>query len=316
MKKLLFLVLFFFSSHVLAQNWPNKPLKLIVPFPPGGGTDLASRSVAAKLGEALGQPVVVENRPGAGGTIGADAVAKSAPDGYTIGTATSSTHPASVALQKNVPYDPVKSFAPITRIGSTSFVLLGTPGLPASTLPELIAYAKANPGKLNVANVGPSTLGFLMTLQFRALTGTQMQDIYYKGSSQVYPDLMSGQIQLFLDNPGASTPLVTSGKLRAFGVTTPTPSMPGVPLFSHAGLAGYDASFWYGLVAPAGTPRAIVDRIQSEVAKYVQSPEGRKEFATRSLEPGGDTPEEFGRLIEAEMKNFRALAEQFKIKPQ
>ncbi|HEX2651745.1 MAG TPA: tripartite tricarboxylate transporter substrate binding protein [Burkholderiales bacterium] len=312
----LFLLCLVFSGPALAQSWPSKPLKLIVPFPPGGGTDLASRSVAAKLGEALGQPVVVENRPGAGGTIGADAVAKSAPDGYTIGTATSSTHPASVALQKNVPYDPVKSFAPITRIGSTSFVLLGTPGLPANNLQELIAYAKANPGKLNVANVGPSTLGFLMTLQFRALTGTQMQDIYYKGSSQVYPDLMSGQIQLFLDNPGASTPLVTSGKLKAFGVTTPTPSMPGVPLFSQAGLAGYDASFWYGLVAPAGTPKAIVERIQNEVAKYVQSPEGRKEFAARSLEPGGDTPEEFGRLIETEMKNFRALAEHFKIKPQ
>ena len=316
MKRILFAVLVLFFNSVFAQGWPNKPLKLIVPFPPGGGTDLASRSVAARLGEALGQPVIVENRPGAGGTIGADAVAKSAPDGYTIGTATSSTHPASVALQKNVPYDPVKSFAPITRIGSTSFVLLGTPGLPASSVSELVAYAKANPGKLNVANVGPSTLGFLMTLQFRALTGTQMQDIYYKGSSQVYPDLMSGQIQLFLDNPGASTPLVTSGKLKAFGVTTPTPSMPGVPLFTQAGIAGYDASFWYGLVAPAGTPRSIVDRIQSEVAKYVHSPEGRKEFAARSLEPGGDSPEEFGRLIETEMKNFRALAEQFKIKPQ
>ena len=287
-----------------------------MPFPPGGGTDLTSRSVAARLGEALGQPVVVENRPGAGGTIGADAVAKAAPDGYTIGTATSSTHPAAVALQKDVPYDPVKSFAPITRIGSTSFVLLGTTGLPAGNLAELIAHAKANPGKLNVANVGPSTLGYLMTLQFRALTGTQMQDIYYKGSSQVYPDLMSGQIQLFLDNPGASTPLVTSARLKAFGVTTPTPSMPGVPLFTQAGLAGYDASFWYGLVAPAGTPKAIVERIQAEVAKYVHSPEGRKEFAARSLEPVGDTPEQFAGVIQAEMERFRALAAQFNLKPQ
>jgi len=312
----LFLVLILSVSPVFAQGWPGKPLKLIVPFPPGGGTDLASRSVAARLGDALGQPVVVENRPGAGGTIGADAVAKSAPDGYTIGTATSSTHPAAVALQKDVPYDPVKSFAPITRIGRTSFVLLGTPALPAGNLAELVAYAKANPGKLNVANVGPSTLGFLQTLQFRALTGTQMQDVYYKGSSQVYPDLMSGQIQLFLDNPGASTPLVASGRLKAFGVTTPTPSMPGVPLFSQAGLAGYDASFWYGLVAPAGTPKAIVDRIQAEVAKFVHSPEGQKEFAARSLEPVGDTPEEFARVIQTEMERFRALAAQFNLKPQ
>jgi tripartite-type tricarboxylate transporter receptor subunit TctC len=312
----LFFIFIFISGGAFAQAWPAKPLKLIVPFPPGGGTDLASRSVAAKLGDALGQPVVVENRPGAGGTIGADAVAKAAPDGYTIGTATSSTHPAAVALQKDVPYDPVKSFAPITRIGSTSFVLLGTTGLPAGNLAELIAYAKANSGKLNVANVGTSTLGYLMTLQLRALTGTEMTDIYYKGSSQTYPDLISGQVQLFLDNPGASTPLVTSGKLRAYGVTTPTPSMPGVPLFSEAGLKGYDTSFWYGLVAPAGTPKAIVDRIQTEVAKYVHSPEGKTEFAARSLEPGGDSPEQFTHLIQAEMERFRALAAQFKLKPQ
>jgi tripartite-type tricarboxylate transporter receptor subunit TctC len=316
MRALVCLLLALFMQSAFSQAWPSKPLRLIVPFPPGGGTDLASRSVAGRLGEALGQPVVVENRPGAGGTIGADAVAKSAPDGYTIGTATSSTHPAAVALQKEVPYDPVKSFAPITRIGSTSFVLLGTNALPAANLQELIAYAKANPGKLNVANVGNSTLGYLMTLQFRALTGTSMADIYYKGSSQTYPDLISGQVQLFLDNPGASTPLVTSGKLKAFGVTTPTPSMPGVPLFADAGLKGFDADFWYGLVAPAGTPKAIVDRIQQEVLKFLQSPEGRAEFAARSLVPGGETPELFTRRIQSEMDRFRALAAQFNLKPQ
>jgi tripartite-type tricarboxylate transporter receptor subunit TctC len=143
-----------------------------------------------------------------------------------------------------------------------------------------------------------------------------MTDIYYKGSAQVYPDLISGQIQLFLDNPGASTPLVTSGKLRGFGVTTPTPSMPGVPLFAEAGLKGFDASFWYGLVAPAGTPKAIVDRIQAEVARYVHSAEGKAEFAARSLEPGGDTPEQFARQIQSEMERFRALAAQFNLKPQ
>jgi tripartite-type tricarboxylate transporter receptor subunit TctC len=314
--RLVVLAVALFATAAFAQSWPSRPLKLIVPFPPGGGTDLASRSVAARLGDALGQPVVIENRPGAGGTIGADAVAKSPPDGYTIGTATSSTHPAAVALQKDLPYDPVKSFAPITRIGSTSFVLLATPGLPVGNLADLIAYAKANPGKLNIANVGTSTLGYLMTLQLRALTGTAMTDIYYKGSSQVYPDLISGQIQLFLDNPGASTPLVTGGKLKAFGVTTPTPSMPGVPLFAEAGLKGFDAAFWYGLVAPAGTPKAIVDRIQIEVAKFVQSPAGRNEFAARSLEPGGDTPEQFAGIIQSEMERFRALAAQFNLKPQ
>ena len=303
-----------------AQAWPAHPLKLVVPFPPGGGTDLTARSVAAKLADALGQPVVVENRGGAGGTIGADAVAKSAADGYTIGIATSSTHPGAVVLQKNVPYDPLKSFAPITMIGNTSFVLLGSPALPANTLAEMVAYAKANPGKLNFANVGTSTIGYLLTLQLKALTGTSMVDINYKGASQAYPDLIGNQVSLFLDNPGASTPLVTSGRLKAYGVTTPTPSMPSVPLLSDAGasvgLKNFDASFWYGLVAPAGTPRAIVDRIQFETAKYVQSAEGRKEFAARSLEPMGSTPEQFAAAMQKDIERFSALARQLGIQPQ
>ena len=245
----------FAASTVLAQAWPSRPLKLIVPFPPGGGTDLVARLVAARLAEALGQPVVAENRPGAGGTIGSDAVARAAPDGYTIGIATSSTHPAAVALQKGVPYDPLKSFAPITMVASTAYVLIASPALPAANLTELIAYAKANPGKLNFANVGSSTLGYLLSLQLKALTGTQMLDVSYKGASQIYPDLMSNQVSIFLDNPGASTPLVNSGRLKAYGVTAPTPSMPGVPLFADAGasvgLRGFDPLFWYGLVAPA-----------------------------------------------------------------
>lgn len=308
------------ASTALAQAWPSRALRIVVPFPPGGGTDLVARSVAARLGEALGQPVVAENRPGAGGTIGADAVAKAVPDGYTIGIATSSTHPASVALQKGVPYDPLKSFAPITMVARTSYVLVASPALPAANLAELIAYAKANPGKLNFANVGASTLGYLLSLQLKALTGTQMLDVSYKGSSQIYPDLMSNQVSVFLDNPGASTPLVNSGRLKAYGVTTPTPSMPGVPLFAEAGasvgLGSFDSSFWYGLVAPAGTPRAIVERIQAETRKFVQSVEGRKEFATRSLEPVGDTPEQFTATIRKDVERFTALVKQLDIQPK
>ncbi len=308
------------AGFVHAQAWPTHPVKLIVPFPPGGGTDLTARSVAARLADTLGQPVVVENRGGAGGTIGADAVAKSAPDGYTIGIATSSTHPGALVLQKNVPYDPLKSFAPITMIGSTSYVLLANPSLPANAITELVAYAKANPGKLNVANVGTSTIGYLLTLQFKALTGTNMVDIGYKGASQAYPDLMGNQVSLFLDNPGASTPLVTSGRLKAYGVTTPTPSLPGVPLFTEAGasvgLRGFDPSFWYGLVAPAGTPKAIVDRLQAETANYVHSPEGRKEFAARSLEPVGSTPEQFAAVMQKDIERYSALAKQLGIQPQ
>jgi tripartite-type tricarboxylate transporter receptor subunit TctC len=309
-----------FGGDALAQAWPTHPVKLIVPFPPGGGTDGVARSVAAALTQSLGQPVVVENRPGAGGTIGANAVATAAPDGYTIGIATSSTHPAALVLQKSVPYHPLTSFQPITLVAVTSYVLLGSPQLKANNVDELVAYAKANPGKLNFANVGSSTLGYLLSMQMKALSGTQMEDVSYKGSSQVYPELMSDRVSLFLDNPGASTPLVAAGRLKAFAVTVPTPSMPGVPLFSEAGagvgLRDFDSTFWYGLVAPAGTPAAIVSRIQSDVAKYVRSEEGRKEFATRSLDPVGSTPEQFAAVIAKDVERFTALAKQFDIQPQ
>lgn len=310
----------FATGGTVAQTWPDHPIKLIVPFPPGGGTDGVARSVATHLSAALGQPVVVDNKAGAGGTIGANAVATAAPDGYTIGIATSSTHPAAMVLQKNVPYHALKSFEPITMIASTSYVLIGSPALPAANLAELIAHAKAMPGKLNFANVGTSTLGYLLSRQMKALSETDMVDVSYKGSSQVYPDLMSNQVSLFLDNPGASTPLVAAGRLKAFAVTTPTPSMPGVPLFKDAGrnvgLQDFDSAFWYGLVAPAGTPRAIVERIQAETAKFVNSAEGKKEFATRSLDPVGSTSVQFGATIEKDIERFTALARQFNIQAQ
>lgn len=310
----------FAAGSAVAQSWPAHPIKMIVPFPPGGGTDGVARSVANHLSTVLGQPVVVENKAGAGGTIGANAVATAAPDGYTIGISTSSTHPAAMVLQKNVPYHALKSFAPITLVASTSYVLIGSPVLPASNLAELIAHAKANPGKLNFANVGTSTLGYLLSMQMKALSGTDMVDVSYKGSSQVYPDLMSNQVSLFLDNPGASTPLVAAGRMKAFAVTTPTPSMPGVPLFAEAGktvgLQGFDSAFWYGLVAPAGTPQAIIERIQAETAKFVNSAEGKAEFAKRSLEPVGSTPAQFGETMQKDIERFTALAKQFNIQAQ
>ena len=307
MKSIILAATLLICTFANAQGWPTKPLRLIVPFPAGGGTDLVARAAASKLSEALGQPVVVENRPGAGGTIGASAVANAAPDGYTIGIATSSTHPAALALLKDVPYDPVKSFAPITQVASTSFVLVGSPSLPAKTFEELVAYAKANPGKLNFANVGTGTLGYLMTQQLRALTGTDMVDVQYKGSAQVYPDLMSGQVQLFLDNPGASTPLVAAGRLRGYGVTTPTPSMPGVPRFTEMGLADFHPDFWYGLVAPAGTPKPIVERMYQVIERWVKSPEGQRELESKSLVPMGSTPEDFTAAMRSETERYRAL---------
>ena len=318
--RLLALLCLFAATSALAQAWPTRPLRLIVPYPPGGGTDLVARSVAARVAEGLGQPIVVENRGGAGGVIGTDLMAKAAPDGYTLGIANLSTHATSVVLQKDLPFHPLKSFAPISMIGSASFVLLGSPALPVNNLVELVAYAKANPNKLNLASTGSPTLSYLLGLQFKLLTGTQMADVAYKGSAQIYPDLMSNQVSLYFDNPGASTPLVNSGRLKAFGVSSPTPAMVGVPLLSQAGAAiglrDFDTTFWWGYVAPAGTPRPIIDRIQAEVAKFVLSPEGRKELAARGLEPGGSSPEQFAALIQRDIDRLTALAKQLGIQPQ
>jgi tripartite-type tricarboxylate transporter receptor subunit TctC len=293
--------------------WPERPIKLVVPFPPGGGTDAVARTVANRLSTELGQSIVIENRAGAGGTIGTDAVARSEPDGYTIGLATSSTHPAAVVLRTDLTYDPIKDFAPITQIGSTAFVIVASPELPAANLSEFIAYAKKQPEKLNFANVGVSTLGYLLSLQLQELTGLEFTHVQYKGSSQVYPDLMAGRVALLLDNPGASTSLVNAGKLRSYGVTIATPQLPEVPLISKAGadagLGGYNTPFWYGLVAPAGTPQEVIDKVQQAVARYVATDEGKADFAKLSLQPVASTPTAFAARIKGDVEDFKALAQ-------
>lgn len=316
MKKLAFslsaLALVGFAQFASAQSWPDKPVKLIVPFPAGGGTDAVARMVANHLSMAFGQQVIIDNRPGAGGSIGANVVATSKPDGYTIGLATSSTHPAAVVLQENLPYDPIKNFTPITQIGRTAFILLGSNELKPKTIPDLVAYAKANPSTIAFADVGTSTLGYLLTMQLERLTGTKFVHVTYKGSAQLYPDLMAGRIGLMLDNPGASTAFVNSGKLHNYGATIPTPAITDSPLLSKAGaqsgLESFNTAFWYGLVAPAGTPKEIVHKIQSEVVKYAQSETGKKDFQALSLEPVGSTPEAFAETLKTDIQNYKALA--------
>ncbi len=319
MKKRLFLALAAvsvatFGAAASAQTWPDRPIKLVVPFPAGGSTDAVARAVAQGLSVGLGQQIVIENKPGAGGSIGANAVAGSKADGYTIGLATSSTHPAAVVLQDNLPYDPLKSFAPITQIGRTAFILVGSNELKARNLDELVAYAKANPDTVAFADVGTSTLGYLLTLQLEQLTGTKFIHVTYKGSAQAYPDLMAGRVSLLFDNPGTSTSFVNAGKLKNLGVTIPTPAIAGSPLISEAGaktgLKNFNTAFWYGLVAPSGTPPEIVARIQSEVAKYVQSEAGKKEFAAMSLEPVGSKPEVFAETIAQDIRSYKQLASQ------
>jgi tripartite-type tricarboxylate transporter receptor subunit TctC len=299
-----------------AQEWPTKPIRLVVPFPAGGGTDTVARTIANGITEGLGQPIVIENRGGAGGTLGADVVAKAAPDGYTIGIATSSTHPAAVVLQKDVPYDPIKNFTPITLIGTTPFILVSSPEFPAKSLREFVDHVKANPGKFSYASVGATTLGYLLTVQFTLTAGLDMLHVPYRGASQAYPDVIANRVSAFLDNPTGSAGLVKDGRLRAYAVTQKSTVLPDVPTFAEGGVAGFDAVFWYGYVAPANTPRAIVERIQREVAKFVNSPAGKADLASKDINPVASTPDEFASTITANMASFRQLADRAGVKPQ
>jgi tripartite-type tricarboxylate transporter receptor subunit TctC len=299
-----------------ADAWPNRPIRCIVPFPPGGGTDATARIVTRRLSEALGVAVVIENRPGAGGTIGGEAVARAVPDGYTTGIATSSSHPVSTVLRRDVPYDPVTSFSPITQIGSTSFVLVGGPAARAQNLSEFIAVARANPGTVQYASVGVSTLGYLLTRHFEQLTGLQMGHVPYRGAAQVYPDLMNGTVAVILDNPSGSAGLIRDGKLTAFAITRRSPLLPDVPTFESLGVRGFDAVFWYGLVAPAGLSPAIARRMQEALAAYFLTDAGRPELRAVDVEPVMSTPEEFGRTIAEDARIWREAATRLNIQPE
>jgi tripartite-type tricarboxylate transporter receptor subunit TctC len=313
----IFVGLLIVATTAAAAEWPVKPVRMIVPFPPGGGTDVIARSIAVRLGEALGQPVWLDNRPGAGGALGTELVAQAAPDGYTIGIATSSTHPAAVVLQKNIPYDPVTGFAPITMIGTTPYVLIAGPRFPPSTLGGFVAFVKAHPGTVNYASVGATTLGYLVTRQFMILTGaTDMVHVPYKGSAQIYPDLMSNEVAVEFDNPSGSAALIRAGKLKALGITQRSAVVPEVPSFAELGIAGFDTVFWYGLVAPAGTPSALVARISDAVVRFVQSPAGRTDLIAKGVEPVGDAPDHFGATIAADIVRFRGLADRLDIRPE
>lgn len=284
-----------------AQAWPSHALKMVVPFPPGGGTDLTARSVAAKLAEALGQPVVVENRGGAGGTIGSDAVAKAAPDGYTIGIATSSTHPGALVLQKNVPYDPLKSFAPITMIGNTSFVLLGSPALPANSIAEMVAYAKANPGKLNYGSAGNGSSSHLAVELFKSMADIRMDHIPYKGTGPLITDMLAGQIGVTIASAVPLAPHVRSGKLRGLGVTGPkrSPAFPTIPAIAET-VKGYEVINWFGIFAPAGTPKVLTARINAVLNEALHAPELVKMLQAQGAEAVGGSAEEFERVVRAD----------------
>jgi tripartite-type tricarboxylate transporter receptor subunit TctC len=292
-----------FSDPSHAQAWPAKPIKYIVPFAPGGTTDILGRMVAAGLAPILGQPVVVDNKPGQAGSIGSAELARAAPDGYTIGGGTISSHAINASLYSRLPYDPLKDFAPVTMLATLPNMLIVHPSLNVSTVRELIDLLKANPNKYSFGSAGNGTSQHISGELFKIMTGTQMQHIPYKGSGPMIPDLLAGNIQLSFENITTAYPQVKAGKLKALAVTSAGRSFvaPEVPALAEAGLPGYDISSWQAMFAPAGTPREIVARLHSDTAKILRSPENQKRLSELGLEPGGMAPEELAAFIRSEI---------------
>lgn len=290
------------ASTLAAAQYPNKPIKLIVPFPPAGSTDISARAVAAKLGERLGQPVVIENRPGAGGNIGSDLAAKSPADGYTLLVGTVGTHAINSSLYSKMPYDHVKDFAPVILLSKTPNVLVVNPGLPVSTVRDVINLAKSKPGELTFASSGSGTSIHLSGEMFNAMAGTKMQHVPYKGSGPMLVDLISGQVNMAFDNLSAAIQHIKAGKLKAIATTGTTrpPQLADLPTISEAGLAGYDSTSWNAVFAPAGTPKDVVERLNRELRAILESPETRKFFAEAGAEAGGGSPEDLAAFVRAE----------------
>ena len=275
---------------------------MIVPFPPAGSTDISARAVAGKLGERLGQPVVIENRPGAGGNIGTDVAAKAAPDGYTIVVGTVGTHAINSGLYSKMPYDHIRDFAPVILLSTTPNVLVMNPSFPANSVADVIRLAKAKPGELNFASSGAGTSIHLSGELFKSMAGLEMTHIPYKGSAPMLIDLISGQVNMAFDNLSSAMVHIKAGKLKALATTGSqrSPALPDLPTVSEAGLPGYDSTSWNAIFVPAGTPREIIDKLNRETHAILQSPETRKFFAEQGGEAGGGTPEQLGAFVRSE----------------
>ena len=293
---------------VLAQAaWPSKPVRIVVPFAAGGTTDILARALAPELQRVFGQPFIVDNKPGAGGNIGAAEVAKSAPDGHTLLMGTVGTHGINQSLYPKLPYDPIKDFAPVTLVAAVPNVLVFNPAkaeqLGIRNVADLIKYAKANPGKLNMASSGNGTSIHLAGELFKAMTGSYMVHFPYRGSGPALIDLIGGNMDLMFDNLPSSMQQIKAGKLKALAVTSAarSPALPDVPTIAEAGpVKSYEASSWFGLLAPHGTPVDVVNRLQQETAKALASPVLKERLMAQGAVPSGNTPAEFAKLIDAE----------------
>jgi tripartite-type tricarboxylate transporter receptor subunit TctC len=288
-----------------AAQYPNHPVRIIVPSSPGGGTDILARLLAKKLGESMGQPFVVENRAGAGQAIGIDVVSHAAPDGYTLLMAASAIVLNQV-LSKKTPYDTMRDFKPVSLVSTVSNVLVVNPALPVKTERELIDYARSHPGALNYSSAGNGTSPHLSMELFRSMAGIKMTHVPYKGTGPATVDLLAGQVQLSMPNILTAMPHIRAGTLRALGVTGPrrAGALPDVPTIAEAGLPGYESVQWYGMLAPAGTPAAVVNKLQAEIVRAVHSPEIQAAMASEGADPVGSSADEFAAFIRSEIAKW------------
>ena len=302
-----------FNAAAQADKYPSRPVRMLVPFAPGGGTDITARLIAANVTTAFGQQVIVDNRAGGGGTMGAEMAVRAAPDGYTV-IMVSGSYGTNAALYP-LTYDPVKDIQPIVMIGDTGFVLSLHQGVPAKSVQELITYAKANPGKLNFASTGTGSITHFATELFNLLAATKMTHIPYKGTGPALADLLGGQVQLIFGAMPATIPHVKTGKLRGIGVTTAkrTPALPDTPAIGEV-VKDYEAALWYGLWGPKGLPKPIVTRWNQEVAKSLQTEEMKKRLAADGVEPAGGPPEQFLDVIARDVEKWKKVVKAANIK--
>jgi tripartite-type tricarboxylate transporter receptor subunit TctC len=295
-----------------AQGWPAKPVRIVVPFPAGGPTDVVTRYLADKLGASLGQPVVVDNKPGAGGSIGAEYVAKSPPDGYTLVMATTSTHSVGPYLAK-LGYDPVKDFTPIVWVGSATNILIVSNAIGVSTVQELIALAKRDPGRLNYATSGIGTVVHLTSEHFAQMAGIKLTHVPYKGIQLSIPDLLSGQVAMLFDNLLTAQPHIKAGKVKALGISSAqrSPLVPDVPTIAEAGLPGFESATWFGLLGPANLPRPI-----AEANRALRDPELLARLAQLGFDPAGGTPAEFSARMLADAQKWSKVIRDANVKPE
>jgi tripartite-type tricarboxylate transporter receptor subunit TctC len=299
-----------------AQAWPSKPITYVVPFPPGGTTDVLARIIGQKLGAALGTTIVVENKPGAGGNVGSEFVAKAAPDGYTILGGTISSHSINVSLYPKLPYDPVGSFQPITLIGTNPNILVVNASSPYKSVQDVTAALKAKPGSLSYASAGNGTSQHLSAELYKYMAGVDMVHIPYKGSGPAIQDVIGGQVPMMFDTSVVAGPHIEGGRLRALAVTSSTraKAFPNVPTMAESGVPGYDVVSWQAIFAPAGTPKPIVDRLHAELAKILKDPEVQDRLAKLGLDPSGMTPAELAAFQKAEIEKWAKVVKAANIK--